>query len=120
MVAGKAKRIITPSQRYYDINIIEKNINKELEFLRGKLETFLKNPGPLPWVPPDYVVLNREFLTNLRLATYHNGNPSLLFHDLDACDDDEIRKIFGVDDQPLCAIITCPSNPSHHAMQVYL
>jgi len=104
------------------MHIIEEKIKKELDLLSGELKTFLKNPDPPTWVPTDYVALNREFLTNLRLPTYRNGNPSLLFHDLDACDDDEIKKIFGVSSlsQTLYAIITCPSNPSHHGMQVYL
>jgi hypothetical protein len=75
---------------------MDEKIDMELESLRGVIETFLKNPEPSIWVPPDYVTPNnREFLTNLRIPSYTNGNPSLLFHDLDVCDDNEIEKIFG-------------------------
>jgi hypothetical protein len=65
-------------------------------------------------------VRNREFLTNLRLPTYRNGKPSLLFHHLHDRDDIEIKKTIGVGDQSLYAIIIDHQKPSHGGMQVYL
>jgi hypothetical protein len=95
-----------------DIEVIDRRIDKELESLRGVVETFLKNPEPSIWVPPDYVAPNnREFLTSLRIPSYGNGNPSLLFHDLDVCDGDEIEKIFGRGTS-LYVVINCALNPS--------
>jgi hypothetical protein len=91
---------------------MDEKIDMELESLRGVIETFLKNPEPSIWVPPDYVTPNnREFLTNLRIPSYTNGNPSLLFHDLDVCDDNEIEKIFGPGTS-LYVVINCALNPS--------
>jgi hypothetical protein len=37
----------------FDIDIID-DIEMELESLRGVVETFLKNPEPPAWVPPDH------------------------------------------------------------------
>jgi hypothetical protein len=69
--------------------------------LREAVERFLKNPELPIWVPPDHVPSNaREFLLGLRIPTYRNGNPSLLFHDLDnldAFDGQEMDKLFGRD-----------------------
>ena len=112
----KGKRIFTPPHLCNDLPRIQENINNELEWLRERLETFIGNPDPPTWVPPDYVVLNREFLTNLRLPTYRNGNPSLLFHHLDDSDDAEIKKTLGVGNQSLYAIIINHPKPSHYGM----
>jgi hypothetical protein len=76
---------------------IDKEIDKELKSIRGGVETFLKNPKPPIWVPPDYVTpSNREFITSLQIPSYCNGNPSLLLHDLDVCDDNEIKRYLDV------------------------
>jgi hypothetical protein len=107
---------ITPQEPTFNIEVID----KELESLRGVVETFLKNPEPPTWVPPDYVTpSNREFLTNLRIPCYRNGNPSLLFHDLDVCDGNEIEKIFERG-APLYVVINCALHSSHHGLQVHL
>jgi hypothetical protein len=116
IVKVSQKRNITPKDLAVDIEVIDKRIDKELESLRGVVETFLKNPEPSIWVPPDYVTPNnREFLTNLRIPSYGNGNPSLLFHDLEVCDDNEIEKIFGRG-TPLYVVINCVLNPSYHGL----
>jgi len=95
-----------------NIEVIEERINKELDSLRGMVETFLKNPEPRTWTPPDSVTQsNREFLTNLRIPSYHYGNPSLLFHNLDVCDDKEIEMIFGPGAH-LYVAINCTLNAS--------
>jgi hypothetical protein len=60
--ARNKKGNITPQEPTFDIEVID----KELKSLRGVVETFLKNPEPPTWVPPDYVTpSNREFLANL-------------------------------------------------------
>ncbi|KIM71364.1 hypothetical protein PILCRDRAFT_93899, partial [Piloderma croceum F 1598] len=101
----------------FDIEVIDKEIEKELKSLRGVVETFLKSPEPPTWVPPDYVTpSNREFLTNLRIPCYRNGNPSLLFHDLDVCDDNEIEKIFERG-APLCICNTSGSGKTRRLME---
>jgi hypothetical protein len=90
---GLKRRKVTSYR--FNLKAIDEEIDKELKSLRGVVETFLKNPEPPTWVPPDYVTpSNREFLTSLRIPSYSNGNPSLLFHDLDVCDGNEIEKIF--------------------------
>jgi hypothetical protein len=104
-LSSEVKRIFTPSDLSIDINKIDEKIDKELKLLQRKLEIFLKNPDRPLWVPADYVTLHRDFLTNLRLPTYRNGRPSLLFHDLEACDDDGIKKVFGAGIQALYVII---------------
>jgi hypothetical protein len=84
---------VTPTD---DIEAVDEKTNKELDLLRGMVETFLKNPEPRTWIPPDSATLNKwEFLTKLRIPSYGNGNPSLLFHNLDVCDEKEIKIIFG-------------------------
>jgi hypothetical protein len=91
-----SKRNITPTELALDIEIIDKKIKEELDSLRGMVETFLKNPEPPTWNPPDSVTPSeREFLTNLRIPCYRFGIPSLLFHNLDVCDSKEIETIFG-------------------------
>jgi hypothetical protein len=107
---------VTPKELAVDIEVIDKRIDKELKSLRGVVETFLKNPEPSTWVPPDYVTPNnREFLTKLRIPSYGNGNPSLLFHDLDVCDGKEIEKIFG-HGTSLYVVINRALNPSYHGL----
>ena len=66
------KRNITPPELELDIGTIEQKINDELGNIRGMVETFLNNPEPPVWIPP-----------------------SLLFHNLDVCDNEEIEMIFG-------------------------
>jgi hypothetical protein len=108
------KRNITFTGLTLGIEEIDKEINKELDLLRGMVETFLKNPEPPTWIPPNNVTANnREFLTNLRIPSYHNGNPSLLFHNLDVCDEKEIEKIFGRGTHQY-VIINCALNTSQH------
>jgi len=88
--------VTTPPDVTLGIKVIDEIINEELDSLRGIVETFLKDPEPRTWIPPDYVTSSdRDFLTNLRIPSYRNGNPSLLFHNLDVCDDEEIKMIFG-------------------------
>jgi hypothetical protein len=78
------------------------------------VETFLKNPEPPTWIPPDYVTSSdRDFLTSLRIPSYRNGNPSLLFHNLDVCDDKEIEMIFGPGAHQY-VVINCALNTSQH------
>jgi hypothetical protein len=118
--AQNEKSNITPKEHTFDIKVIDKKIDKELKSLHGVLKTFLKNPEPPTWVPPNYVTpSNREFLTSLRIPCYDNGNPSLLFHDLDVCDDNEIEKIFGRGTS-LYVVIHCALNPSYHGLQLHL
>ena len=78
------------------IDEIDKLIDKEVEPLCDVIETFLKNPEPITWTPPSYATpSNHEFIMNLRIPSYLNGSPSLLFHDLAVCDSNEIEEIFG-------------------------
>ena len=87
-------------------------INEELDSLRGMVEIFLKNPEPRTWDLPDSVTAsNREFLTNLRIPSYRNGNSSLLLHNLDMCDDKEIEMIFGPSAHQF-VVINCALNTS--------
>jgi hypothetical protein len=84
------------------------------------VETFLKNPEPPTWNPPDYVTpTEREFLTNLRIPSYIYGNPSLLFHNLDLCDAKEIEMIFGSSAHQY-VIINCASEDFFTYKQVHL
>ena len=108
------KRIITPPEVALGIEIIDEKINEELKSLRVMVEMFLKSPEPPTWIPPDDVTSSdRDFLTNLRLPTYRNGNPSLLFHNLDVYDDKEIKMIFGPG-QHQYVVINCSLNTSQH------
>jgi hypothetical protein len=120
-LSGGKKGNITPTDIVLGIEVIDQKINEELDSLRGMVETFLKNPEPRTWNPPDSVTPSeREFLTNPRIPSYRNGNPSLLFHNLDLCrgrlcDDKEIEMIFG----PAAhwhqyVIISCALNTSQH------
>jgi hypothetical protein len=89
------QRNTRPPESMLHIEAVDEKINEELDSLRGVIEIFLKNPEPRTWIPPDSVTpSNREFLTNLGIPSYRNGNPSLLLHNLDVCDDKEIETIF--------------------------
>jgi hypothetical protein len=96
------------------IEIIDEKINQELDSLRGMVETFLKNPEPPTWIPPESATpSNREFLTNLQIPSYRNGAPSLLFHNLDEYNDKEIEMVFGPGDRRQYVVIDCALNTSH-------
>jgi hypothetical protein len=108
------ERNITRTDLTLGVEVIDKIIKEELDSLRGMVETFLKNPEPRTWIPPDSVTLSdRDFLTSLRIPSYHNGNPSLLFHNLDVCDDKEIEMIFGSRAHQY-VVINCALNTSQH------
>jgi hypothetical protein len=103
-----------------DIEAIDEKINKELESLRGMVETFLNNPEPRTWEPPNFATpSNWKFLSDLRIPCYRNGKPSLLFHNLDMCNDKEIAReielIFGPGsgDQQY-VVINCALNTPQH------
>ena len=74
------------------IDEIDKLINRESSSLCDVIEGFMKNPEPPIWIPPRS---NYEFLSNLRIPSYLNSSPNLLFHDLAVCNSDEIEEIFG-------------------------
>jgi hypothetical protein len=72
------------------------DIQRTLDIIRPRIETFLTNPELPDWVPPSTNPSDFEFLKNLRIPAYLNGSPSLLYHDLHSChDDDIVEKIFG-------------------------
>jgi hypothetical protein len=80
----------------FDIDVIDQQIEKKFELLREGVEAFLGSPNPRTWVPPNWMTAsNREFYKNLQIPTYHNGNPSLLLHELDLCNVPEIEEKFG-------------------------
>ena len=109
-----SKRNITHTELALDIKIIDQKIKEELDSLRGMVETFLKNPEPPIWNPPDSVTPSeREFLTNLRIPSYRDNYPTLLFHNLDVCDDEEIETIFGSTARQY-VVINCALNTSQH------
>ncbi|KAM6498788.1 hypothetical protein JOM56_006736 [Amanita muscaria] len=115
---AQGKRIITPPENTLGIKEIDQRIEGELKSLRVEVETFLKSPEPPTWVPPDYATpSNREFLASLQIPSYRNGNPSLLFHDLDVCDGDETKKIFGDGAQPLCICNTSGSGKTRRMLE---
>ena len=96
------------------IDIIDRRVKKELQSLRVEVEAFLKNPEAPTWNPPEWPTHDvQQFLTNLQLPCYANGHPSLLLHDLDACDGDEIKKLFG-SAQRMYVVTMCALNSSHH------
>jgi hypothetical protein len=90
------------------IEKIDAKINKELDSLRGVVETFLKNPEPQPWIPPKFArPSDREFLTKLQIPSYRrNGVPSLLFHNLDRCNDEQVEMVFGPSDNCRYVVIS--------------
>ena len=102
----KRPRVLTPPQAEVDIDVINAKINKELESLRNVIEAFLKAPEPPTWIPPENAS-HYEFLKNLQIPSYANGKPSLLFHNLDVCDDAEIEKMFAPPAPHMCVVINC-------------
>ena len=85
---------ITQPEFELGIDEIDKLIDKEGESLSDEIEAFLKSPEPPRWIPPNCATpSNREFLRNLRIPSYLNGSPSLLFHNLDVCDGNQIEEI---------------------------
>jgi hypothetical protein len=114
------KRNIILPDAALDIETIDEKIHDELEKIRGKVETFLKNPEPPVWIPPNSATAsNQEFLKNLQIPSYSTGNPSLLFHNLDVCDNKEIEMIFGPGAHQY-VVINCGLNTSQHVKQVHL
>jgi hypothetical protein len=104
-------RLVRDPESLLHIEAIDKKINEELDSLRGVIEIFLKNPEPRTWIPPDSVTPSDwEFLTNLRIPSLW-GNPSLLLHNLDVCDDREIKTIFGSKEHQY-VVINCALNYS--------
>ena len=95
--AGHVLRSMPPPDVKLSDEVIKENINKELDMMRGMIKAFLKNPEPPTWEPPKNIATpsDHKFLSDLRIPCYHNGNPSLLFHDLYRQNDVEIKKIFG-------------------------
>jgi hypothetical protein len=73
---------------------IDSLIEEECKSLQVVVEKFLENPEPPTWHPPPFAT-DYEFLASLRLPTHRNGDPCLLFHDLNACDGAEIERMFG-------------------------
>jgi hypothetical protein len=113
-------RITTPPEPVVGIDVIDLRLKQELQSLRAEIEAFLKNPEPHTWDPPDCPTRSeKEFLQNLHLPCDRSGRPSLLLHDLDACDGDEIEKLFEPD-QHMYVVIMCALNPSHHRLQGHL
>ena len=92
---------------------IDKKIDMLLDSFRGIVKTFLKDPDPPTWIPPESVTSsNRKFLNDLQIPSYPNGAPSILFHKLDEHDDKEIEMIFGPGDRQY-VIINRALNTSH-------
>ncbi|KAF8223312.1 hypothetical protein L208DRAFT_1426082 [Tricholoma matsutake] len=117
LLPADRKSNITPKEHIFDIEAIDKEIEKELKSLCEVIETFLKNPEPSTWVPPNYVTpSNREYLTNLRIPSYRNGQPSLLLHNLDVCDGNEIEEMFGHGEH-LCICNTSGSGKTRRIME---
>jgi hypothetical protein len=103
----------------FDINIIDQWIKEELQSLHVVVEEFIANPEPPIWVPPDNATpSNREFLTNLQIPRYRNGKPSLLLHDLYACNIDGIKKHFGSTDHLFVVYYVCFEPFSRQAVGV--
>ena len=87
------KRNITPPDLELNIEIIDEMINDELGNIRGMVETFLNDPEPPVWIPPESATAShQEFLKSLQIPSYLNGDPNPLFHNLDVCDNDEIGR----------------------------
>jgi hypothetical protein len=92
------------------IDEVDRLINKESSLLCDMVEAFIKSPEPPDWIPP---ISNHEFLRNLRIPSYLNNSPNLLFHDLAVCNSDEIEEIFG-QRRHVYVVISCTLNPSHY------
>lgn len=86
-------RKVTPPTKMLEIEAL--NIKGTLDIICPRIETFLINPELPDWVPSSTNLSVSEFLRNLRIPAYPNGSPSLLYHDLHACHDDVVEKIFG-------------------------
>jgi hypothetical protein len=96
----------------FEIETIQGKIDDELENIRGVVETFLNNPEPPVWIPPKSATAsNQEFLKNLQIPSYLDGNPNILFHNLDMCDNDEIKMKFGHNAHQY-VVINCALNAS--------
>jgi hypothetical protein len=93
------RNISPPGDKLSD-KTIQEQINRELNSMSEMIREFLKNPEPHTWEPPTDLATpsNHEFLSNLQIPCYSNGDPSILFHELDSPDrrdDNVIKKIFG-------------------------
>ena len=120
LVDGYVHVIVVPPrgnvELILDIEAIDEKINKELNsgLLRGLVEKFMKNPEPRIWTPPDFATSSKQkFITKLRIPSYRAGNPSLLLHNLDVCNDKEIETIFGPGAHQY-VVIYCTLNASQH------
>jgi hypothetical protein len=103
-----------PPEHAFGITLVDLTIAKEKKNIRGMIRAFLDNNEPPSWIPPHYVAdqKNRDFLTNLRIPAYQNGNPSLLLHDLHAYDDSHIGTMFGNSD-PMYLVSAFSLESSH-------
>lgn len=90
----KTRNVTPPALALGYTTIVEK-IQTGLEALRPVIETFVKNPEPVIWLPPEHIEAGiREYLTNLKIPVYpHNNAPSLLFHRLHLVNPEDIREI---------------------------
>ena len=89
------KRTLTPPEILLDFETIDKQIQAELTLLRPLVEEFLEAPELPTWDPPNNFASDiKKFIKGLQIPTYANGEPGLLFHKLDECDDKEITEIF--------------------------
>ena len=89
---------VTPPTVMLQIKALEPYILRTVDLISPIIQTFLENPELPDWVPPSTSMNSSdfEFLKNLRIPAYSNGSPSLLYHDLHLChDDDTVEKIFG-------------------------
>ena len=78
-----------------EIEAIDQLVAKELDSFREEIKDFLKSPNPPSWVPPKSATPSDcEFYTSLKIPTYRNGDPSLLFHELESCDVEKIKKMY--------------------------
>ncbi|KAK2464549.1 hypothetical protein APHAL10511_003407 [Amanita phalloides] len=110
-------RKITPPELFLDINVINRQIHAELMSLQSVVEAFLKNPELPTWVPPENATPSvHTFITGLRIPTYRNRKPSLLFHNLNTCNATEIKKIFGAVTH-MCICNTSGSGKTRHIME---
>jgi len=97
---------ITPSNSTVKMDVVNEEIEEELKSLRPAVEAFLKNPESPIWIPPQHTMPDiQKFITELRIPTYPNRNPSLLLHGLDKCDGQKIKEVFD-DGTPMYVVIT--------------
>lgn len=114
-----AKTATTPTKLTSDIEVIDGRIIEELDSLRDNRDIPEKSRATHLGSARLRHAEQPEFLTGLRIPSYRNGNPCLLFHNLDVYDDKEIEMIFG-GGAHLYVVINCALNPSHHRLQVHL